>query len=108
MRMISPEVNPNVPSGLQTTASTSNLWMMIANKQQQNQSLAENSAEVVFTSICFALSRGKISDYSTEKNKMVRDRKPRRAASAKQKDDWLLTPQTSSAVMSGMAWFLSS
>lgn len=39
---------------------------------------------------------------------MVRDRKPRRVASAKQKDDWLLTPWTSSTVMSGVAWFLSS
>lgn len=45
MKMISPEVNPNVPSGLQTTASTSNSRMMIANKQQQNQSLAENSVQ---------------------------------------------------------------
>lgn len=45
MEMISPEVNPYTPSGLQTTASTSNLWIRIANKQQQNQSLAENSVQ---------------------------------------------------------------
>lgn len=71
-------------SGLQTTASTSNLWMMIANKQQQNQFLAENSVQR-WCLHAFTLPSHveKNSYYSTEKNEMVRDRKARRAASAK-------------------------